>query len=219
MNSFDKGLIKKRYDPGKHESPEYREQYEYKGLLSRYLEYKRLSMARPWILGDNILDCGCCQAKLLEYAEGNINYVGVDISDGIIDFNKRRYPDKEFCREDLNLLDQKSKFLANNRFNTILLLAVLEHLQNPENIISYLSERLCLNGRLIVTTPHPFSEKIINIGAKFHLFAKEGIEQHQALISGKELIKLAVGVNLRLIKYKRFNLWLNQLFVFEKIAR
>ncbi len=88
-------------------------------------------MALPWIIGENIFDCGCCQAKLLEYKEKNINYVGVDFSDELIDFNKRRYPDHQFFRKDLNLLNRKSKFLANNKFNTIMLLAVLEHLKDP----------------------------------------------------------------------------------------
>ena len=88
-------------------------QYKYKGILSKYLEQKRLKMAQKWIIGTDILDLGCCQAKLLENKYDDINYVGIDNNDELRTFNQRRYPYQSFINADLNTMHQNIELLKN----------------------------------------------------------------------------------------------------------
>ena len=193
-------------------------QYKYRGILSRYLESKRLSMARKWITGRYILDLGCCQAKLLDSEHNQIDYVGIDNSEELIQFNGRRYPAHSFINADLNKIPEIQNHLGNKKFSTVLLLAVIEHLDNPEHLMTFVTSLLSPNGRIIITTPHPLSEHMIDIGAKFRLFAKEGIDQHKPLMSRADLAVMADKLDLKLIHYKPFSFWLNQLIVFQNSA-
>jgi hypothetical protein len=56
-------------------------------------------------------------------------------------------------------------------------------------------------------------EWIHDIGSKIGLFSSEASEEHETLINFKTMQKIAELADLKVIKYKRFLFFANQMFV------
>ena len=102
-------------------------------------------------------------------------------------------------------------------FDVVTMLAVLEHVPPDEHTII---AQACANllrpaGRLILTVPSPAVDRIL-AGLKFaHLIDGMSIEQHYGFdVRATPAIFTAQG--FQLIKHERFQLGLNNLFVFRK---
>jgi len=81
---------------------------------------------------------------------------------------------------------------ADNFFQTITMLAVVEHLL-PEQVAGLFQEiwrSLAVGGRLILTTPAPHSQKILDLMAGLRLVSREEIAEHKKYYSLKELAEL-----------------------------
>ncbi len=182
------------------------------GLLSPFLEKLRMSKVIPWINGKDLLDYGCGSATLLSLLSSDINYVGIDISSEIIEDCKRKFPTAKFyC---LNL--EKERLPIDNKFDTVVMCAVIEHLSNPDGVLRKVKTILRRGGRLIITTPSPCAEKLLEWGAKLRLFSKEANEEHKKYFSKDDLYNLAKKNNLSVEHYERFAFGFNQLLVSKK---
>ena len=73
--------------------------------------------------------------------------------------------------DDLNLF----KKLPNNSFDLIIAGDVLEHLKNPEKIISILKSKLRLNGEFILSVPN-----IRNVKASIQIFVRGRFPRHDS---------------------------------------
>ncbi len=56
-----------------------------------------------------------------------------------------------------------------NRFNMVVMMACLEHLEHPKNILKEAYRILEPNGKIIITTPTNNAEKVLNVLIKLNL--------------------------------------------------
>lgn len=178
------------------------------GLLSPYLRRRRLKAAIPHIRGV-VLDYGCGIGLLCGALRAE-NYVGVDIDDRVLKHAKRCYPKARFYH-----VNQMSEF-REEKFDSIVGLAVIEHLPDPVAFLSDCQSRLRDNGRIILTTPSPLLDWAHGLGARVGLFAKESHNEHQSLMGHEALKSVAETVDLQLCHYRRFLLGANQLAILAK---
>lgn len=102
------------------------------------------------IAGDKVLDLGCGNGRLFEALKGkNIDYVGVDNSEKLIEIARQRHPQAKF-----QITDGISLPFPENNFNKIYCIAVLHHVPSKELRVKFLQETkrvLKQNGTLILT--------------------------------------------------------------------
>ena len=106
-------------------------------------------------------------------------------------------------------------FYTEERFDVITLLAVVEHI--PETELQHVAEAcykyLNPKGHIIITVPHPFADKILNMLKYLRVIKGLSLEQHY----GFDPEQLTDIFNKwKLIKKERWELGLNYLFIFEK---
>jgi len=189
------------------------------GVLSHFLERVRNTQVAR-LINDNssILDLGCGRATLLHalYAMGktNITYLGVDNSSHIIEHNRRHFPDHRF--KELDLCTDDIASALEGTFDTITMVALLEHLPEPENCFLKMKEIVSSKGQIIITTPRRGFEKIYKLGSTVGLFSREAHEEHMERFPDKKFLqKLAYDTGLNLNSHSYFLLYINQIAVFS----
>jgi len=102
-------------------------------------------------------------------------------------------------------------------YDAIFALAVFEHLTEIDLAKSShkIAEMLSDNGILIVTVPHPFVDKILDVLMSLRLIDGQALDEHHGF-DPKSLVRI-LSKHLRLKSKKTFQLGLNNIFVFEKI--
>lgn len=176
------------------------------GIFSPFLQKRRMLAVLPFIKG-NVLDVGCGDGNILKLKKIN-NYYGYDTSEIVIDYAKNNIKNGIFH----NKLPP-----INIKFDTILCLAVIEHVPDPEMFINNLSSYLRNNdSRIIITTPNPKFHNIHHYGAMIGFFSKDADEEHQELIGKIKLKEIASKNKLKLFFFKKFLLGANQLAIFTK---
>jgi 2-polyprenyl-3-methyl-5-hydroxy-6-metoxy-1,4-benzoquinol methylase len=177
------------------------------GIFSPYLRRQRINAALPYIKG-KVLDVGCGTGILANHVAAH-DYVGVDIDEPSLESAQSEYPQYKFLSE-LPPLSEK--------FDTIIALAVIEHVENPELFLKELSIRLfdSKEGRIILTTPNPLFEWIHAMGSNLGIFSKHAKEEHKALLNRNNIISISKQCDLLLIKYNHFLFFANQLIVLKK---
>jgi 2-polyprenyl-3-methyl-5-hydroxy-6-metoxy-1,4-benzoquinol methylase len=171
------------------------------GILSPWLRQRRLRMALPHVKG-YCLDMGCgVGVASLHFSP--TAYLGVDIDEESIRLARLCYPSHRF----LTAVPEPE------RFDSILLLAVIEHLANPQHFLTDLRSVLVPGGRIVITTPHPAAKWIHEAGARLGLFSQHAAEQHQDFIDKRTMLRMADTAGLRVLHAASFLLGVNQLFV------
>jgi ubiquinone/menaquinone biosynthesis C-methylase UbiE len=187
------------------------------GLLEGFLAKQRANKANSFISDKlrtgKILDIGCgFYPYFLINTKFNEKF-GVDPS---IKSDLVKKGNISITKESL---DEKLPY-KNNNFNVVTMLAVFEHLEN-KNLIPILSEieRVLLkNGLLIITTPAPWSDKLLHFMARTGLISKEEIHEHKHNLS-KEVIEELIskaGFKKEKIKSGYFEFGFNMWFVINK---
>lgn len=184
------------------------------GLLSPFLEKQRMNEIMRHVAGNIVLDYGCGYGKLAVALPGK-TYTGVDIDNSIIEYSRELHADREnvqfFALDDF-------KFQG-RRYDSIIMAAVIEHLDEPAHTLQELKENLAEGGRVIITTPTPLANGILKLGSKLGLFSKEGVEQHQSLLKKQDFVDISQKTGLTLKYYGRFEIGLNQIVVYENTAK
>jgi len=174
------------------------------GLLSPYLREKRIKAVLPYING-NVLDYGCGVGFLAENCDRN-SYFGMDIDSESIKVAKCKYPMYRFGIE----------LPYGEKFDTIVLLAVIEHIGNKEVFLKHLKQALAVKGKIVLTTPHPLINVFYSLGSRVGLFSSHAGEEHGELLNYKLLNEIVSKADLKIYRYKRFLLGANQLCVITK---
>jgi ubiquinone/menaquinone biosynthesis C-methylase UbiE len=107
---------------------------------------------------------------------------------------------------------------ADGAFDTITILAALNHIPNRQEVLQEARRLLAKDGRLVITMINPV---ISAIGHRFLWWWGEHIERgmEPGEVYGfwnKELIDLVAKAGFRLTCHQRFVYGLNNLFVFQK---
>ncbi len=183
-------------------------------LMSNSIRGRRYAMALPYISG-RILDIGCGQADLAGLLGPREEYVGLDINPALLATAEQRYPEHCFYNADLEAQPLPSE-LARQRFDTITLIALLEHMAQPARILDQLAALLSAGGRVVATTPTPLGHRVHRLGAQFGLFYREAVEDHKSILDGAALKQLFQRAGLRIARYQQFEFGCNQLIVGER---
>ena len=188
-----------------------------KGFFSPVLEKIRLKKVAKYINKDkkatsNILDLGCGDGRVLDFINPLYTYIGIDSDQENIWYAKHKHKENNFICSDIETLE-----LADNvpKFDYIIMAAILEHL-NDWKILLKLKDALAENGKIIITTPTPFANKVHKIGAKIKIFDNDAHDEHKMLFDKKSLLALAKKIGLYVHKYETFEFGLNNFVVMEK---
>ena len=186
-------------------------------LLTPFLQKRRFAVIQPYLKGD-VLDLGCGLALISEMLKPDQHYVGIEGPSVFLEWLQTHRPQRTFYQRDLDL----QNIALNQHFDTIVMVAVIEHLERPGFVLSQIPLHLKPGGGLVITTPspsgdriHQSGDRIHQIGARFGLFSQEAMHAHETIFTRDSLNKLAMANGLELIQYRTFLLDGNQLFIFQ----
>jgi 2-polyprenyl-3-methyl-5-hydroxy-6-metoxy-1,4-benzoquinol methylase len=138
----------------------------------------------------------------------------VDSNPVIVSNMTRLYPDRRFINRDVT---EQVDELEGERFDTVVSLAVIEHLLEPEKLLENARRHLGDGGLLVITTPTPFGEKVHRLLERLSL-AHPGIgERHHSVLTRKELGEIAGNTGFRVREHRLFEAGCNQLLVAERV--
>lgn len=161
---------------------------------------------------DVILDFGCgYQAYLLNTVKNLVKEgIGIDY-----DVENRQ-------NDNIKLI----KFNYTNKlpfetecFDKVFMMAVLEHFydDDADNLFKEIYRVLKIGGRLILTTPTPFGQKILEfLSFKLHLISQKEISDHKKYYSRVDITVIGEKNGFKLIEYKIFQFGINSTIVLEK---
>jgi 2-polyprenyl-3-methyl-5-hydroxy-6-metoxy-1,4-benzoquinol methylase len=180
--------------------------------LDRLLRSRRIREVGPYLRrGNSVLDVGCHDGALFRtYADRISRGVGLDPllerseSIGRFHFVSGTFP---------------SSLLGDEGFDVITLLAVLEHVESIELPSWHRAcERLLKpGGYIVVTVPSPSVDTVLDVLRRFHLIAGMSVDEHHGF-DQSTVPALFSRAPLELVARKRFELGMNNLYVFMKPA-
>jgi len=168
-----------------------------KKLIRKYVDEKRAKVAKKYV-DDNkdktLLDIGCGDGFFIRQFN-NLKTTGVNKIKG-------HYIETKLSFED-------------NSFDYVTMLATIEHLEYPKEIIKECFRVLKKKGKLILTIP--FEERCNFIHSLYDKIFVENLkdELHLHNFNKKKINEITKGY-FNLKQYKLFELGLNQLFIYEK---
>lgn len=183
------------------------------GLLSKFLKKSRTGAVADFIAGD-VLEVGCGYSITYEQYRNLINsYWGIEMTDDRVSLLKEKFPQAHFFKKDLD----NDKLELKRKFDTILSIAVIEHIFNQKFSFEEMVKHLKPEGRIVITTPTPFGNDIVHrIGSRLNLFCTTAHDDHIVIYNKRRFQILANEFDMKIVKYKRFQLGCNQLVVLER---
>lgn len=180
---------------------------ELEGKLSPFLRSRRYLAASKSIEPHSlVLDIGCGSGDFRKYLKG-CDYFGINLF--------KAWSGKRNNLVVCDVMQNIPYHFDKIKFDYVIALAFLEHVKNPEIFFKLVKPVLKKNGKIIITTPHPISRNIHDIGAKLGFFSCGASEEHEKFIELKTMMSWAKKEGFKLISYKRFLFGLNQLLIIK----
>lgn len=161
----------------------------------------------------SVLDLGCGLCEILGSIGDDVAYEGVERDRWMFERACSLHPRRTFSEADL----ESPAFRPSRRAECVLMLAVWEHLRDPEALLRRAGEWVAPGGRLIVTTPSPAAHRLLEAGAMLRLLSRNADEEHEKLWSIDEVASAAERSGWRVTKARRFLFGANQLVVLERV--
>lgn len=179
--------------------------------VDRFLRDARIARARPWIpAGARVLDIGCLDGEMFRQLSGLIGpSVGIEptLDAKVVESGYELVP---------GLFPEAAPH--GQTFDVITMLAVLEHIPpEPQSRLAELCAALLEpGGRVVITVPSPRVDAILHVLLKLRLI--DGISAHEHYgFEPKATPQLFPAPRFRMLRRTRFQLGLNNLFVFERV--
>jgi 2-polyprenyl-3-methyl-5-hydroxy-6-metoxy-1,4-benzoquinol methylase len=178
--------------------------------LDRLLRRWRFATARRYLAArDRILDVGCSDGALFRYLAGRFREgVGLDPAlQRSVDLGRVR----------LIAASVGEPLSVQRPFDAITMLAVIEHLPEPtlERLGSWCAELLRPGGRVVITVPAPAVDAILDRLQRLRLIAGVRVHEHHGF-DPEDVSGIFPSERFELLVRKRFELGLNNLFVFRR---
>jgi ubiquinone/menaquinone biosynthesis C-methylase UbiE len=176
--------------------------------IDHFIARMRFRAALPHIrTGAKVCDLGCgLEAAFLDYATDKIA-VGVGVDDQVEDGVRGRW---KRVRADL----RSPLPFPEREFDHVVMLAVLEHLVDPERVLREAFRVISPGGSLIMTWPSSMVDPILNVLHKLHLISDEmESDEHQKRIPVESLQQMLQQIGFTKFLHRRFELGLNNLMV------
>ena len=179
-------------------------------ILAPILGNIRMEKISSKIEGEKIslLDIGCGDGEFLISIKDRLSGgIGID----------KKVTAKKYDNLTFHSLEVERKLdFPDNTFDYVTLLAVLEHLTFPADILSESHRVLKPNGRVVITTPDKKIDGIGRFAARIKLTDDE-IFEHRQYFNEDSLKKILKDIGFNNMSYERFSFGLNQLAIGEKI--
>jgi SAM-dependent methyltransferase len=179
--------------------------------LDHFIAKLRFYAAYPYIRsGSRVCDLGCgLDAAFLDYAGDQISH-GVGVDDQVEDGVRGRW-----WRIRANITTPLP--LEAGQFDHVVMLAVLEHLPDPEPVLREAHRILAPSGTLIMTWPSSAVDPILKVLHGFGLVSDEmESDQHQKRIPVDVLQGILQRIGFREFIHKRFEFGLNHLMIAKR---
>lgn len=210
MNAPSSSLEDKLGQPGSQTDSADHEAAGQLPFLDRFLQDLRIAQAIRWIEpGSHVLDVGCFDGSLFWQA-GHLVKSGV----GVDTVRPNRWPAGPY---EFRLGGFPEVVRENEVFDSIVMLAVVEHV--PDDQLAGWSRAVSSlvrpGGRVIITTPSPIVDRILDAGIRLRVLKGMEAGQHHGF-DPRRVPSIFGSAGLRLRHQRRFELGLNYLFVFER---
>lgn len=179
--------------------------------LDHFIARMRFRAAYPHLKPHSrVCDLGCgLEMAFLDFAEDKITR-GVGVDDQVEAGQHGRW---QRIHADLRA---KLPF-ENAQFDHVVMLAVFEHLTNPQAVLGEAHRILVPAGSLIMTWPAALVDPILNLMHGFHLISDEmESDEHQKRLPVSEVGKMLERIGFRDLHHRTFELGLNNLMVAVK---
>jgi len=155
--------------------------------VEKFLQNYRFKMVKPYLAGD-VLDFGGNREELKKFVKGK--YLAVNYDHSAMD---------------------------NIYFDTIVSLAVIEHINVSDVFKIFKKFKIILNngGKIFITTPTKMAKPVCDLMAFIGAIDKDNIAEHKHYWNKKEIYNLAEDGGFIVKKYKKFQMGFNQLAIFE----
>jgi 2-polyprenyl-3-methyl-5-hydroxy-6-metoxy-1,4-benzoquinol methylase len=175
------------------------------GLLSPFHREQRLKAARPFLKG-SVLDLGCGSGALARHVDPD-RYLGIDMDVSSVEAARKAFPSHRF---------QNLKHIDQGGFDTVVALAVIEHVPSPAAFLKELKGNLARKpeATIVCTTPHPSMDFVHWIGSRLGLFSSSANEEHEDLLDRRALEEAGREAGLVMTDYRRFLFGANQIAVY-----
>ena len=176
--------------------------------VDHFIARLRFRAAYPYVTkGSRVCDLGCgLEAAFLDYAADRIAS-GIGIDDQVENGEHGKW---QRLRADI----LAPLPLPSQEFDHVVMLAVLEHLPQPEPVLREAHRILKPGGSLILTWPSGVVDPILNALHRLRLVSNEmESDQHQQRIPIQRLRSMLQHIGFNNFLHRRFELGLNNLLV------
>lgn len=179
--------------------------------LDRWLQAQRVRRAEPYASGARVLDIGCADGALFRMLDRRVaGGVGIDMDPVPANTAKYRYFRGMF----------PDVLPPGESFDLVTALAVVEHIPEKDQpaFAAACMRALHDGGRVVITVPSARVDDLLKVLKAVHVV--DGMSEHQHYgFNPLRAITAFQGAGFTLERHSRFQLGMNNLFVFRKPAR
>jgi len=179
--------------------------------FSGFLARARARRAIPYVQG-RVLDVGCGAGTIVGFLPRDIDYVGVDSYRVGVQELLDNHPGVSAYVLDI----QRETVSCQEPFDTVLALALIEHLERPQDFLDLYLPLLAPGGSIVITTPTRLGDRVHRLLQVVGITNPGVSEVHHHIYCLPELVSLLTGRELKVVASRRFQMGMNQIVIGRK---